>query len=407
MKRPIDLDNAQANARRVKRDWRYVRSGRGDDLLAEGKGLSPAFLKLLGAVGRDQPLSALAKEFPHLDDEDLEIWLAELMQMGLIKPWLEAGEPAAIATGEISSSLATPFPTLTAPDQIAHSRPAERVRVLLVDRDANERNRWRKLLVGLPLEMDEAGTLEAVNTRVNTFKPRAVLLGNGEDFEIDMLLGGLKRQGARRKIACFVMTDSASDRALPGNLELADAVLDSAKGADLMKGIATHLGLPLPDSHVLRPAWETALYGTNAGSNTSGAQARQMVETQEFAPVVRQMNVKCVLEENHPRVLVQIADFWGNPRAQERLGEFLNGLIIDDRGDRVGFSAEVMDELLFLNRLFRENTPTDDAHSFRGASYFGSEARGGRTPKTGSGKTGSSYFAKAFEGWSLASSRAG
>ena len=397
MQRPVDIDNAQANARRLKRDWRYVRSGRGEDLLAEGKGLSPAFLKLLGAVGRDQPLSVLAKEFPHLDDEDLEIWLAELMQMGLIKPWQE---PAPVSEAPMAVAAdGTPLPTIHTAEQIGRAASIERVRVLLVDRDSNERNRWRKLLVGLPLEMDEAGSLEAVNTRLNTFKPRAVLLGTGEDFEIDMLLGGLKRQGARRKIACFVMSDSAAGLSLPDNVDLADAVLDTADSTRTMQTIAGHLGLVLPDSQVLRPAWESALYGASAQP------VRQMVETQEFAPVTRQMQVKCALEENHPRVLIQIADFWGNTRAQEKLGDYLNSLIIDDRGDRVGFTAEVMDELLFLNRLYRERMPTDDAHSFRGATYYGSEARGGRAPKS-TGK-GSSFFSSAFDGWSLASARAG
>jgi hypothetical protein len=53
--------------------------------------------------------------------------------------------------------------------------------------------------------------------------------------------------------------------------------------------------------------------------------------------------------EDYPRVLDRIRMLWFYPECEQ----LLDKLIIDDRGNRSGFSRDIMDELLFLTRLAR------------------------------------------------------
>jgi hypothetical protein len=53
--------------------------------------------------------------------------------------------------------------------------------------------------------------------------------------------------------------------------------------------------------------------------------------------------------EDYPRVLDRIRMLWFYPECEQ----LLDKLIIDDRGNRSGFSRDIMDELLFLARLAR------------------------------------------------------
>jgi len=53
--------------------------------------------------------------------------------------------------------------------------------------------------------------------------------------------------------------------------------------------------------------------------------------------------------EDMPRICEAILTLWG----ANDLDQYLNRLIIDDRGTRAGFSPEVMEELLFLGRITR------------------------------------------------------
>lgn len=53
--------------------------------------------------------------------------------------------------------------------------------------------------------------------------------------------------------------------------------------------------------------------------------------------------------EDYPRVLDRIRMLWFYPECEQ----LLDKLIIDDRGNRSGFSRDIMDELLFLARLSR------------------------------------------------------
>lgn len=60
------------------------------------------------------------------------------------------------------------------------------------------------------------------------------------------------------------------------------------------------------------------------------------------------VDIQAALEAN-PRVLDRIRMLWFYPECEQ----LLDKLIIDDRGNRAGFNADIMDELLFLARLSR------------------------------------------------------
>ncbi|MCU0868934.1 MAG: hypothetical protein MUF30_04925 [Burkholderiales bacterium] len=53
--------------------------------------------------------------------------------------------------------------------------------------------------------------------------------------------------------------------------------------------------------------------------------------------------------ETMPRILENVMQMWGT----EALDGYLARLVIDERGDRQGFTMDVMDELLTLGRLAR------------------------------------------------------
>jgi hypothetical protein len=53
------------------------------------------------------------------------------------------------------------------------------------------------------------------------------------------------------------------------------------------------------------------------------------------------------IEKRFPHVAQKIVLMWGTPD----FSEFLNKLMIDDRGDRSGFPPEVIDEMLFLHAI--------------------------------------------------------
>jgi hypothetical protein len=53
------------------------------------------------------------------------------------------------------------------------------------------------------------------------------------------------------------------------------------------------------------------------------------------------------LEKNFPRIVEKLSMLWGH----EGIIAFLSHLLIDDRGDRHGFTDEVMAEIMFLTNL--------------------------------------------------------
>jgi hypothetical protein len=91
----------------------------------------------------------------------------------------------------------------------------------------------------------------------------------------------------------------------------------------------------LPETVVMSPA---AIY---PALTFEDEQARASVSAEK-------VDARAALED-YPRVLERIRMLWFYPECEQ----LLDKLIIDDRGNRSGFSGEIMDELLFLARLAR------------------------------------------------------
>lgn len=73
------------------------------------------------------------------------------------------------------------------------------------------------------------------------------------------------------------------------------------------------------------------------------------------------------LAKYYPRIINTLADVWGSA-ADGRA--YLDGLLLDDRGDRMGFSMSVLRELIALKELHNKVVPHlsdiwDKAHLIR------------------------------------------
>ncbi|HSO07333.1 MAG TPA: hypothetical protein VLW45_08830, partial [Pelomicrobium sp.] len=64
------------------------------------------------------------------------------------------------------------------------------------------------------------------------------------------------------------------------------------------------------------------------------------------------IEARAALEE-FPHVVKNLSLEWGYPECEAYIAK----LVIDERGNRRGFSMEVMDELLFLSTLLRSRSP--------------------------------------------------
>ena len=53
------------------------------------------------------------------------------------------------------------------------------------------------------------------------------------------------------------------------------------------------------------------------------------------------------LEKKFPRIVEKLTLLWGH----DGISAFLTHLLIDDRGDRQGFTGDIMAEIMFLNNL--------------------------------------------------------
>ncbi|EKD96715.1 MAG: ankyrin [uncultured bacterium] len=56
------------------------------------------------------------------------------------------------------------------------------------------------------------------------------------------------------------------------------------------------------------------------------------------------------LEKKFPRIVEKLTLLWGD----EGVSPFLSHLLIDDRGDRQGFTGDIMAEIMFLNNLHED-----------------------------------------------------
>lgn len=56
------------------------------------------------------------------------------------------------------------------------------------------------------------------------------------------------------------------------------------------------------------------------------------------------------LEKKFPRIVEKLTLLWGH----DGVSPFLTHLLIDDRGDRHGFTGDIMAEIMFLNNLHED-----------------------------------------------------
>ncbi|HEX4325772.1 MAG TPA: hypothetical protein VH105_03090 [Burkholderiales bacterium] len=310
--------------------WLYRRLPAGDAAITAGKGLSPAFMKLLEAVDATAPVSftALEARFAHLDADDLELWLAELCRMRLIVPAQEAAaapsaDPAAPFAAD---AIAAPGPRLGA--------EAKRPDLLLVHKLSSTRAAWRDLLAALPVNLHEAGTLEEAGEAYNRLLPAGVVVGpEGGDFNALSIIHLLKHPRAPRVTKVLLVLD---ERRFSPKIKNAAASADDTVAPEawdsLAERVARQLSLPQAVLAAARPL-------------------RLMEEKEEE----RAEPLCAGLEHEHPRVAAVVADQWG----QSTLDSLFDELIFDARGDGHNFSNEAMQDLLFLYRIHCELRPGD------------------------------------------------
>lgn len=84
-----------------------------------------------------------------------------------------------------------------------------------------------------------------------------------------------------------------------------------------------------------------------------------LIDRATAKPPPEKIEVFSHLEERHPNILKKICSVWRTPE----LGQFLERLIVDDRGTRAGFEPGVMTELLLLNAILDAAGETDRWHA--------------------------------------------
>jgi ActR/RegA family two-component response regulator len=340
--------------------WQYRITDAGVERLAARSGASPAFMTVLG-IAQAGPVSfaSIARQMPNIDGDDLELWLSAMCTMGLLATveseatlaeiaGLDSAEAAEAAAKAAAPEVAKPSP------EPAPSAPAPAGLALLVHADHKTRANWRRALSGRGFDFLEAADLETVEAHVRERRPAWVVLGlKGEDFEGLHLLRALKRPRAPRisRVCLVVPRGSVLDqeeqdtaaradataasvpdivRALCGEDALdaptksPDSAAASAAGAEIAEVPALPVVAPEPRPAPQRPenapVWMNLIYGD----------AYRFGSFETASP--------SALESQYPRLLVRMIESWSRPEFEREI----NGLILDDRGDRHGFPPEVM-----------------------------------------------------------------
>ncbi len=359
-------------------------------MLEAGKGLSPAFMKLLAAIDPRTTITFedLADAFPSMDADDLELWLAELCRMELISPAeppgvglrevhleiMDEAPPAAAPASAAAPAAAAPPPKAEVPAPAPVLAVANHpISVLLVDKSPEERERWRAALAVLPVNLYEAGTLAEADSAFREQRPQAVVMGmSGVDFKALHLIGLLKHPRNRTLTKVFLMLE---DKTVSQNdlrtAQMADATIPSEAIERLVGEVAQQLKLTVPPPQPAAPqppkdtmsVTQRLLY---AGTTNHGGSA---------LTVLSDPHSLSNLEQRYPRVTLELVERWGKPS----LESFLDNLILDSRGDRQGFAPEAMEELLLLYNVHREHRPSSEFW------YQSTEAqaRGARQDKLG------------------------
>ena len=374
--------------------WQYRITDAGVERLAARSGASPAFMTVLG-IAQAGPVSfaSIARQMPNIDGDDLELWLSAMCTMGLLSTVeseatlaetagldsAEAGEAAEAAekaaAHEVPKPSPEPVPSVPAPAGLA----------LLVHADHKTRANWRRALSGRGFDFLEAADLETVETHVRERRPAWVVLGlKGEDFEGLHLLRALKRPRAPRisRVCLVVPRGRVLDQDEQETAARADAT--AASVPDIVRALCGEdaLDSPIesPDAAAPAPATDAladAEIVVAPAMPVIAAEPRPAAQRPENAPVW--MNLiygdayrygsfetanPSALESQYPRLLVRMIEGWSRPEFEREI----NGLIMDDRGDRHGFPPEVMDELWFLNEIHQLRNAPEKAPEGKPAS---------------------------------------
>jgi hypothetical protein len=361
--------------------WQYRITDAGVERLAARSGASPAFMTVLG-IAQAGPVSfaSIARQMPNIDGDDLELWLSAMCTMGLLSTVESEATLAETAgldsaeAGEAAEKAAAPEVAKPSPEPLP-SAPAPAGLALLVHADHKTRANWRRALSGRGFDFLEAADLETVETHVRERRPAWVVLGlKGEDFEGLHLLRALKRPRAPRisRVCLVVPRGRVLDQDEQETAARADAT--AASVPDIVRALCGEdaLDAPIESPDVAAPVPAAEAF-TDAQSAVASAmpvvatEPRLAQQRPENAPVW--MNLiygdayrygsfetanPSALESQYPRLLVRMIEGWTRPEFEREI----NGLIIDDRGDRHGFPPEVMDELWFLNEIHQlRNAP--------------------------------------------------
>jgi hypothetical protein len=333
----------QSSSNPFRANWLYRRLPAGDAMLGVEKGISPAFAKLLAAVGSDRAISfsSLEARFSHLDADDLELWLAELCRMQLIVPAQAANEVTLPGLPELAEPAAAvgsddPFGAIeqapVAP-AMAGQPAAAHPDLLLVHKLPSTRLAWRDLLSHLPVRLHEAGSLEEAGEAYNRLQPAGVVIGpEGSDFNALNLIHVLKHPRAPRLTKVILVLDERSfSKKVKNAAASADDTVAPEAWESLAERVARHLSLP-----------KSVQYASTT--------LRLMGEGQMSCT-----DVRGGLEAEHPRVAALIADRWG----KSNLDDLFDQLIFDTARSEYDFSPEATEDLLFLYRMHRDLRPQD------------------------------------------------
>lgn len=365
-------------------------------MLQAGKGLSPAFMKLLSAIAPETTITfdELADAFPSMDADDLELWLAELCRMELISP----AEPPGVGLREVHLELAeealppapevktgrnkalkntdktvpldkTPKSAKTVPAMPVLPVNDHAVSVLLVDKSPEERELWRQALEPLPINLFEAGTLAEADSGFREHKPQAVVMGmTGVDFKALHLIGLLKHPRNRTRTKVFlILEDKTVSQSDLRTAQMADATIQIGEYARLMEEVAEQLKLEVP-----APAPAPA---APVKDQLSVTQRLLYAAASLDAATATDPSLLSSLEQRYPRVTLELVERWGKPS----LESFLDNLILDSRGGRQGFAPDAMEELLLLHTVHRENRPSSDLWQVKAEA----QSRGAKPDKLG------------------------
>ena len=105
------------------------------------------------------------------------------------------------------------------------------------------------------------------------------------------------------------------------------------------------------DSKVAEAAAAESSIGRKSVFDTASVEIdATLIDRAHARPPPVKLHVRADIEDLHPKIAERITKTW---RTGE-LRQYLSKLIVDERGDRAGFSMNVMSELLLLSSILKE-----------------------------------------------------